>query len=119
MIVVVGVRPRSLIVAALLAALAISLPGPCQGVCPQIEERGCCPDSSEKAECCCGTGLEICCEAPKVVVSPLGAPQVSFEVAEAPAAWTLSPLHVSPTPVSRVPILAETDLYLRIRVLLI
>jgi len=49
----------------------------------------------------------------------VGAPQVSFEVAEAPPVWTLSPLRGSPTPVSRVPTLAKTDLYLRIRVLLI
>jgi len=107
------------ILSALLMALIISLPGPCQGVCPQIEERGCCPESSQKPECCCGTGLEICCEALKVVVSPAGAPQLSVEIVEAPAAWRPSSVRPDPTLVHDVLTPVHTDLYLRIRVLLI
>lgn len=106
---------------ALVAAFALLLPGPCLGFCIEVDNAGgCCPgETAPRSDCCCPAGLDVCCEAPKSVVTPVASAPVAVVVTQAPALVTPSPvlLHRGPAGGDWIPF--ETDRYLLIRVLLI
>lgn len=106
---------------ALVAAFALLLPGPCLGSCIELDDGGgCCPgEAAPRSDCCCPAGIDVCCEAPKSVVTPAAPAPVMVDAAQAPAllAPSLAPGHRLPAGAGWTP--SQTDRYLLIRVLLI
>jgi hypothetical protein len=108
------------VILTLLALSLLLLPGPCLGSCVQPEKQGCCPEeSSPPSDCCCPPGIDVCCEAQASVAPPAVAAQIHPEVVAAPGELTLAASHILPAPEHHRVLPSKTDLYLRIRVLLI
>jgi hypothetical protein len=109
-----------LLATALLAALAVLLPGPCLGSCADVQKQGCCPEeSAPQSDCCCPPGIDVCCEAQASVAPPAVAAQIHPEVVVAPAEITPAAIQILPALEHHGFLPPKTDLYLRIRVLLI